>query len=302
MDISIWDALVIAILQGTLEWLPVSSEGQVVLVSTRILEIDFSIALTLALFFHGATAAVILVRFRRDFQEMLIKQDYNLLQPVIIATVATGVIAVPLLFLIEAQWVILSEWIGSETASGEIITLLIGVSLVVTGTVLKSQTKSIEGERIFSGLGNKDAVILGVVQGLAVLPGISRSAMTVAFLLYVGLKQEEALRGSFLVGFFATMGASLLQILLGNIQLGKGGVLIESGSNGVVTVKIEILLIAIVVTFIAGWITMDILLRLSRELAFWKFCIAFGLVAVSLTIGPIIISCMLMQENALAFS
>ncbi|MFQ5978786.1 MAG: undecaprenyl-diphosphate phosphatase [Candidatus Heimdallarchaeota archaeon] len=289
MKISLWEALILAVLQGTLEWLPVSSEGQVVLVSTQILKIDFSAALALALLFHGGTAAVILIRFRSDFAQMVLHRDYDLISPTMIATATTALTALPLLFLIEDQWVSLSEKLGSETASGEIVTLVIGVSLVITGAVLRSQTDILEGERFFPSLSNTEAMILGFVQGLAVLPGISRSAMTVSFLLYIGLKQQEALRGSFVVGFFATMGASVLEILLGNIKLEKGEILVASGSNSGATVDIAVLFLAFVITFIAGWISMDILLKMSREFAFWKFCIVFGLVAILLTIGPFLI-------------
>jgi undecaprenyl-diphosphatase len=282
MKISLWEALFLAVLQGTLEWLPVSSEGQVVLVSTQILEIDFSVALALALLLHGATATVILIRFRDDFTEMLLVRDNDLIIPTMIATATTALTAIPLLFLIEDQWVLLSEKLGSETASGEIVTFIVGISLVITGLVLKSQTDIPEGERFFSGLGNAEAALLGFVQGLAVLPGISRSAMTVSFLLYVGLKQQEALRGSFVVGFFATMGASVLEILLGNVKFGNNEIIVA-------TVDMTTLLLALVVAFAVGWISMDLLLKMSRELPFWKFCVAFGLVAVALTIGPFLV-------------
>ncbi|MHA2232938.1 MAG: undecaprenyl-diphosphate phosphatase, partial [Candidatus Hodarchaeales archaeon] len=220
---------------------------------------------------------------------MVLHRDYDLISPTMIATATTALTALPLLFLIEDQWVSLSEKLGSETASGEIVTLVIGVSLVITGAVLRSQTDILEGERFFPSLSNTEAMILGFVQGLAVLPGISRSAMTVSFLLYIGLKQQEALRGSFVVGFFATMGASVLEILLGNIKLEKGEILVASGSNSGATVDITVLFLAFVITFIAGWISMDILLKMSREFPFWKFCIVFGLVAILLTIGPFLI-------------
>jgi undecaprenyl-diphosphatase len=289
MKISLWEALFLAVLQGTLEWLPVSSEGQVVLVSTQILEIDFSVALALALLLHGATATVILIRFRDDFTEMLLVRDNDLIIPTMIATATTALTAIPLLFLIEDQWVLLSEKLGSETASGEIVTFIVGISLVITGLVLKSQTDIPEGERFFSGLGNAEAALLGFVQGLAVLPGISRSAMTVSFLLYVGLKQQEALRGSFVVGFFATMGASVLEILLGNVKFGNNEIIVAPESDNVATVDMTTLLLALVVAFAVGWISMDLLLKMSRELPFWKFCVAFGLVAVALTIGPFLV-------------
>ncbi|MFX0112992.1 MAG: undecaprenyl-diphosphate phosphatase [Candidatus Hodarchaeota archaeon] len=289
MKISLWEALFLAILQGTLEWLPVSSEGQVVLVSTQILKIDFSVALALALLLHGATATVILIRFRDDFTEMLLVRDNDLIVPTMIATATTALTAIPLLFLIEDQWVSLSEKLGSETASGEIITFVVGISLIITGAVLKSQTDIPEGERFFPGLGNTEAALLGFVQGLAVLPGISRSAMTVSFLLYIGLKQQEALRGSFVVGFFATMGASMLEILLGNVKFRKNEITVASESNNTATVAITTLLLALLVAFVVGWISMEFLLKMSRELPFWKFCVAFGLVAVALTIGPFLV-------------
>jgi undecaprenyl-diphosphatase len=289
MKISVWEALLLAVLQGTLEWLPVSSEGQVVLISTQILKIDFSVALALAFLFHGATAAVILIRFRSDFAQMFFRRDYDLLLPTMIATATTALTAIPLLFLIEDQWVSLSEKLGSETAGGEIVTLVIGVSLIITGAVLKSQTDIPEGERFFPGLGNTEAALLGFVQGLAVLPGISRSAMTVSFLLYIGLKQHEALRGSFVIGFFATMGASVLEVLLGNVKFRKNEIVVVSESNSAVTIDITTFLLALIVTFVIGWISMDLLLKMSRELPFWKFCVAFGLVAVVLTIVPFLV-------------
>ncbi len=288
-ELSLLEVLILGILQGTLEWLPVSSEGQVVLIATQVLEIEFSVALNLALFFHGATAGVILLRFRKDFCQMMNIEESPLIRPILLTTFITAITAIPLLFFIEDYWITLSEQLGSESASGEIVTFFVGTSLIITGIVLKTQTGISEGERIFTRISNLEACLLGFVQGLSVLPGISRSAMTVACLLYIGLKQEEALRGSFIVGFFATLGASVLEIILGNIDYQNGKIFVESTTSEGASIELYILLAALVVTFLLGWISMGILLKMSQEFPFWKFCIIFGLIAVILTAIPILI-------------
>lgn len=270
------EIIILAILQGLFEWLPISSEGQLVLLMHNLSNITLEEALSIAFFLHLGTAAVVLVRFREEYFSMgeealnLIKrtpqdiknENQNLLRLVILATTGTAITAVPIVLLIKDFW---------QNEYSEILNIFIGGFLLLTGVLLTRQKTT--GARNFNFITEKEALVLGLVQGFASLPGISRSGVTITFLLYISLKSPEALRGSFIVSVPAVIGAVILDLLIGETFILDG----------------FLIFLAITITFIVGWLSMDLFLRFSRKFPFGRFCIALGLLIIVIGVISLVI-------------
>ena len=264
--------IALAILQGVLEFLPISSEGQLYLVSVGVFGIGPDIAFSIAIWLHLGTAIAVVLFYRRDIFNPFFKQASPteiqrdpeltgrffgpLFRFVAIGTVGTVVVALPLYFLIEGLFDILM---------GEIVSLLIGVLLLFTGTVLYFQRKT-SGTKLLSDISFSEVFLLGIVQGFAVLPGISRSGMTLTWLLLRGIEDDEALRLSFLLGVPAALGIVGLDFIRGEVFWAP------------ILVLALITLIALVV----GFATLVVLRYTAIRAPFWAFCFTIGLLVIIL--------------------
>lgn len=257
-----FEGIVLGLVQGVAEWLPVSSEGMIVLVKTHFFGGESLVeSVHLALFLHLGTFFAALVYFWKDILVLLqtvlnykrVSSDEKvLLHFLFLATLISGTFGFGLLKLVEGY---------EETlmSSGSAISVLVGLMLLVTGGLLLSKkTQTTRGEK---ELTIQDGVVLGITQGFAALPGLSRSGLTVSVLLLRHISEQQALRLSFLM--------SLPIVLAGNIILNMGSL----------TVTLE-LLVGLVAAFISGLLTIHILLKVARKINFGKFVIGFGLLMV----------------------
>jgi undecaprenyl-diphosphatase len=263
----ILDAAALAVLlgavQGMLEWLPVSSEGGVALVVIASGESAVD-ATRFALLLHAGTAVAALAFYRDDVATFArqapswrprraFDADRADLTFFGVATLVSGIVGVALyLAFVEA---------ASELAGGAFVAA-VGALLVGTGLV----------QRVAAawGLGGRhrpdavDAALVGVMQGVAILPGVSRSGTTVSVLLLRGHEGEASLRLSFLLSIPASLGAGLL-------------VTIDAGLPAVPPVAA---LLALIVSTLVGYVTVSVLVALVRRVAFWAVCVGFGTLAV----------------------
>ncbi len=118
-------ALVLGLLQGVLEWLPVSSQGNLVLLAITLLGLDPSYALTFSVYLHVGTGFAALVYFRREVARIIMRgseDDRRLFQFLVIATFVTGVVGYPLF-----------AFVGLASLYGEALLALTGVALLATG-------------------------------------------------------------------------------------------------------------------------------------------------------------------------
>ncbi len=235
------EALVLGILQGVTEWLPISSEGQTMLAMIAWLGISPSNALSYSIFLHLGTMAAVLLRFRREFLGM-IEVDSKLRRVVLVSTLCTCFTGVPLYLLFKESF-----------TSGREAMILIGALLMATGLMLRIKGSAIRG---ISDMTLLDMAILGLAQGFSILPGVSRSGTTLTVLLARGVKQDDALLISFVISVPAVLGAIALD-----------------GSLPAVTRAEAVMLVS---SFIAGYITMDALIRFAKNISFSTFCLALG--------------------------
>lgn len=274
--------IIIAIIQGLVEWLPISSSGQVFLFATNFLNIDPDQAFSLSIWLHFGTMLAVLLKFRKDYFNILKsffpkrfhseEVDIKKRNWLIIATIGTGITAIPLYFIFK--FVVIE---GFSAESGDILTMIIAGFLVITGIVLIKFKKNYGNKNLINvskEVLRKDSFISGLVQGISILPGISRSGFSVSSILIERYKQEKALFLSFLMSvpvIIASIGVDIL--------FGEGSVF---GSLDLITI-----IVSTIVSFLVGYLTMNLLLRIANKIGFGYFCTIYGLVAI-LIIVPIL--------------
>jgi undecaprenyl-diphosphatase len=184
--------IILGIIQGLTEFLPVSSSGHLVIAQHWLNIADQG--LILDIFLHAGTLLAVIIFFRREIIELI--KTPPLWKYVIITTVLTAIIAV----------------LGKNFFEGLFSsTRVAGLGLFITAAILFSTGRSLKGERLISDLNIKDALLVGLFQALAIVPGISRSGSTISSQLWRGVEKETAFRYSFLVSIPAILGALLME-------------------------------------------------------------------------------------------
>ena len=255
-------SILLGLIQGITEWLPISSEGQSMLFMMGFLGISPEDALSLAIFLHLGTTFAVILKFRSRFVDIVrLRSSYDsqLFKILLISTIATGITAIPLFFLIKAF------------THGDAVMLLIGVMLIITGILLGTPGRRAPGYKQMEDMNVKEMVFLGLAQGLSILPGISRSGTTITFLLLDRMNQKDALEVSFLISVPAVLGAVTLSLLTSPSQL---------------SLPLNDALLMISTSFIAGYATIDALLRFAERLNFSKFCMILGLLTITFALLP----------------
>jgi len=203
------EAMVLAVLQGLTEFLPVSSSGHLVLAQQWFGHFSET-NLLYDIMLHLATVTAIVVYFRQDLltlargylgrktqgSSLFHGMERKTIHYVIVASIPTAIIGLGI------------ESLGIETLARP---SLVAVMLLVTGVILwlgrgRKSTKRMQE------MGVQDALLIGVVQGIAVFPGISRSGSTIASGVLLGLDRELSARFSLLISMPAIVGAAILEI------------------------------------------------------------------------------------------
>ena len=248
------------ILQGVTEWLPISSSGQVMMAMMNLFGLDPDKAFSLAIYLHTGTLLAVTVKLRDDIVGVIFslpnfKKD-PLVLFLVVSTVFTAVIGIPVYMILKENF---------AGFHGDLVTALIGLFLILTGIVLRFSYKKDKTERKIKDINAKDMILLGIAQGFTILPGISRSGITVAALLFRNFNSETALKLSFLMSIPAIIGGV-------GLEVAGGG---EGGSIPVISI-----IAGIAAAFISGYLAIDILLKFAKKVRFDMFCIFFGLMAV----------------------
>jgi undecaprenyl-diphosphatase len=275
--------ILIAIMQGLVEWLPISSSGQVFIVATNFLNISPDEAFSLSIWLHFGTMLAVLLKFRKDYLEVLKSflpnrfkcDDIDIKKRnwLIFATIGSAITAVPLYFLFK---LIIIEGFSAE--SGDVLTLIIAGLLIITGFVIIKFRKDYG----YKNLKNvpkdvliKDSLISGLAQGISILPGISRSGFSTTSILLENYEQKKALILSFLMSVPVIIASIGVDILFG-----------EGSIFGIL--DLFTIIVITLISFSVGYLTMNILLKIANKIGFGYFCIIYGLVAL-LILLPIII-------------
>ncbi|MEI6631015.1 MAG: undecaprenyl-diphosphate phosphatase [bacterium] len=209
-------------IQGLTEFFPVSSSGHLI-IAQRLLGFTGD-WLAISIVLHLGTACALVAFFLKDIIDLL--SNLRLLLLLAVVTLITGIIGLAGRSFFEGLF--------SSTERVAFAFMLTGVMLIFTKGFL-------HGER--SNFNLKDALILGLTQSIAIIPGVSRSGITIATLLFRGLKKEKSLRLSFLAAIPVIFAAALLEsrkinFALKEDWLGLGLGFLASFSCGIIALKL----------------------------------------------------------------
>jgi undecaprenyl-diphosphatase len=245
------ESIFLGALQGITEFLPISSSGHLV-IAKHLLDLS-EVPLLFDVLLHVATLCAVVLIFRRRLLSLLATlwrlvcrnkteedgENIQLLIAVSVATVCTAGIG-----LLLAKLNIREN------------TVLVSVLFIVTGLILLC-TVFMKGEKDYHEIGLKEGIAVGISQGLGVLPGISRSGITISAALALGIKREKVGEFSFILSIPAILGALVL----------------EAGNSGdlVSTVSPLLIVCGFAAAFFVGLISIILLLKLIRSKKIFVF-------------------------------
>ena len=261
-----WILLIFALLQGILEWLPVSSEGQTMSLLITWIQIPPDAALQIALWLHLGTLFAVSVKYRKELVDYV---NWHKSEPelnawrrfLLISTIGTAVTGIPI-------YVILKK-ISLDPSYGEYVMLIIGIALLITALLLYLSKKFRRKLLPIIQRNNWFYFIIGLCQGFSIIPGISRSGITMSALLLLGVTTEDSVKGSFLMSIPAVLGGVLLDIFTNLFN-----------HENLFPYPWWQVLIAIAITFIVGYLTIESFLKVAQKYDFAIICLLLGIITV----------------------
>ena len=245
------ESIILGIIQGVTEWLPVSSSGMVSLVSLSFFGRDLGESISFSFFLHFGTFLAVLVYFWSDLKNIFL--DKKLLKFLFISTLVTFPVA-GVLFL----------GLSKISFSFSIAIIVVGVLLIITGLLQLYRKKTIAKKE----LDYKDGWLVGAMQGLAILPGLSRSGLTLYGLILKKYSPKDALRLSFLMSIpVVFLGEIVLTVF--NITFSRQNFFIDLPS-----------LIGLLVAFVVGFLSIKVFLQIAEKINFAWFVIVIGLFSI----------------------
>jgi undecaprenyl-diphosphatase len=199
MEFSLWQVLVLAVVQGIAEFLPISSDGHLVIVAPLLFGQSESppglLGVSIAL--HIGTLGSILLYYHKRIARLL-AQDRRTIGLILVGTIPAGLLGIAI-----------KLWAERLVESP----LLAGLMLPVTGAALLWSSRQPAGSTEYNAMSWRDSLVIGICQAAAILPGLSRSGSTIAAGLGAGLTRPAAVTYSFLLAIPALAGAGLLEVL-----------------------------------------------------------------------------------------
>lgn len=272
----IFQAIIIGLVQGLTEFLPVSSSAHLIFAQQALGVADVGLAFDVLL--HVGTLVAVVVYFFNDIVNMIkgfllslvdlkegnfigeIKKDpyKKLAWLTILATIPVGVVGVLFNDAIE------------EMFTGLTIPAFL---LLITGCLLYASQRMNSGRIDVRNLTIKEALFMGCGQALAILPGLSRSGTTIAAGLFAGLDKEFAAKFSFILSIPAILGAAVFQL--------------KDLSGG--SVEIGACIAGFIVAVISGYLAISVLLKVVREKSLDIFAYYCWIVGIIVLVGSLIL-------------
>ena len=278
---SFWAALFLGLVQGVTEFLPVSSSGHLALFGHFFsLRYDESAHLLFEVLLHFATLIAVCVFYWRDVKAMVLEV------PRAVKDLAAGKGArgagrgrrgtpAPrkLLFMLIVGTLPLAVFVFFSDAVEELARqpMAVGVALCCTGVLLWLSSRLPRGKKDESNANMKDALTVGLMQGIAIIPGLSRSGMTISTGVFRGFDRKFAVRFSFLLSIPTILGATALQVYKA----------IGSGADWSL---MPVYLGGMLVAGIAGYLSLCLLRRIAERgfANFAYYCVIIGATAIVL--------------------
>lgn len=284
---SLLQAILMGLIQGLTEFLPVSSSGHLAIFK-QILGVNTDTGIMFDVLLHLGTLLAIFVAYYKDIWKLICegfalirdlcinfgrfignlftseKKEYlriihnsyrKFVVLIIVSTIPTGVIGVLASDLIEQ---------ASE------ILLIPGICLLITAALLFAADRLPQGEKKPQGTSYGNALFVGICQGFATLPGLSRSGTTITACLFCGFERKFAVKYSFIMSIPAVLGAAVLE--LKDLDIGT-----------LATSELLCYGAGMVVAAVVGYIcikTMLVVVRKKKFTIFSIYCLALGLLSI----------------------
>jgi len=231
-----WQYIVLGVIQGLFEWIPISSEGVVALAS-KFLLMEFN-PVDLALFLHLGTLLAVIFYFKKDWKNVITFKNPGLARFLIISTIISLIIGYPVYKMIR------------NAAVGGGLLLIMGFGLLLTACFHKlKKTLKIRPVKL--------AIITGFLQGLAVIPGLSRSGSTIFGLSLIETTPSQALKTSYMLSVPVVL-ASSAYLFLANPSL-----ILNAWPS-------------LVFSFLFGILSLRFLMNIAQKINFFKFALIFS--------------------------
>ncbi len=255
------ESIILGIIQGLTEFLPVSSSGHLEIAKAIIGDDSVpSESMLMTVVLHAATALSTVVVYRKDIGQLIkglfqfkVNEEFLFAIKIVISMVPAAIVG--LVFEEEI------EYFFSKNI------LLVGFMLIITGLLLYLADKA---KRTDKQVSNVNALIIGISQAIAILPGISRSGATISTSVLLGIDRERAARFSFLMVVPLILGKMSKDLLSGDLS--------ES------SIEVAPLAAGFVAAFVAGLLActwMIAIVKRSRLKYFSWYCFAVGILAVA---------------------
>ena len=273
---SIWNAVILGLVQGLTEFLPVSSSGHLSIMNNL-----FSMTMTDDghLFFdvllHLGTLGSICIVYWKDIKQMLLEtlgivnlgplagarqERYPGARTFFMIVMAT----LPLLLILPVKDMIETLYYNN---------ICIGVALVLTGCMLYVSDRMKPGKKTEGGITVLDAIIIGLCQCVAVVPGLSRSGTTITAGIATGLRRDFAVKFAFLMSLPAVLGANILS-------------LVDAVREGIDWTCVPAYLVGMVAAFVSGIAAISLIKYIADKGKFGGFayyCWVMGVLSIILT-------------------
>jgi len=248
---SVLEALILGIVQGITEFLPISSSGHLMLVE-NIFDIN-SGGLFFNVLLHFASLIAVIIIFWKDIIIILKNPFGKQMQAIILATIPTIILALLVNYLFDEF--ALTAFLGFG--------FLISAFVISITTILKKKQPLV----LYNSVDNKRGFIIGLVQGFAVFPGISRSGSTICAGLLQGIEREECARFSFVISIPVIIGGMFFELVDG-LRSGFGNI------NALACI------VGFIASFIVALFTIKLMMKIVKKGNWWYFSIYLFLMAI----------------------
>lgn len=248
-----FEALVLGLVQGLTEFLPVSSSGHLTIVK-ELFGIETG-DLSFEVMVHAATVCSTIVAFRKQIWDLLCGLFSLKMNPQKVYILKIAVSMIPI-FIVG---VFLKEHVEAVFGSG---LLVVGCMLLVTALLLTlSEVLSSRQKGQGRAVSFKDAIIIGLAQACAVLPGLSRSGTTISTGLLLGVKKEDIAQFSFLMVLVPILGEAFLELVGGELAGGESGIPLLS------------MVVGFIAAFLSGLFACTLMINIVKRAKLWIFAI-----------------------------
>ena len=255
--VTLIEVFILAVVQGLTEWLPVSSSGHLV-ITQKVLGLNLPLIYSVML--HVGTLIVVLTVFRKDILEIikaLVKRDFETEEGKLALFIAVGSVPIAIIGFVFYNFF---ESLFSNL-------LAVGLALLITGWVLFFSEKRIGNRKI----GILDSLLIGLAQGVTIIPGISRSGVTVATGLLRRVDKAIAFKYSFLLSVPAVLGATVMEsreLVVGNVDMVP-------------------LFLGTIISMIVGYVSLKLLQKIVMKEKFHLFAYYCWTVGLAITLFTI---------------